>query len=166
MKSSQSAIGNPSSTPSLGRSQSPSTVTTSNPGRNVSVSTPEHGHAENNSFSPRAVLRNIVQPVISGNPRSGSVLTVSNGVWIGSPYQFTYQWRSGNSLIGLIGNGQNTYTVQSSDIGLNIVCVVTAYSDGAVQSVLSTTVVGGVSTGGVLDFSNPTDSSLIAAVAA
>src|SRR3569623_318085 len=67
---------------------------------------------------------NTVAPVASGSATVGSVLSVTDGTWTGSPtITYTYQWNNGADIVGATSN---TYTVVSGDSGLNILCKVTA----------------------------------------
>lgn len=67
---------------------------------------------------------NSVAPVVTGSTVYGSVLTVSNGTWSGTPTPtFTYQWKRGGTTN--IGTGVNTYTTVAGDETFNITCVVT-----------------------------------------
>jgi hypothetical protein len=74
---------------------------------------------------------NTIAPVISGTPKLGNTLTVSNtGTWTGQPPQavmtYTYQWqRNGANIAGATGS---TYVTTTDDYiaDANITCVVTA----------------------------------------
>jgi len=68
---------------------------------------------------------NTVAPVISGSSDIGSVLTTTDGTWIGTaPITYTYQWKqSGNPIIG---ETNSTYTLVVADYLRNITCEVTA----------------------------------------
>lgn len=84
-----------------------------------------------------------VNPIISGIPLEGQVLTVtSDGVWIGAPtITFSYQWRRNGVDIG--GEVFNNYTLVAADAGCQIDCEVigtnmydsaTAYSNFLIPS--------------------------------
>lgn len=84
-----------------------------------------------------------VNPIISGIPLEGQVLTVtSDGVWIGAPtITFSYQWRRNGVDIG--GEVFNNYTLVAADAGCQIDCKVigtnmydsaTAYSNYLIPS--------------------------------
>ena len=66
---------------------------------------------------------NTVAPVASGSATIGSVLSVTNGTWTGTPtITYTYQWNNGADIAGATSSA---YTVQSGDNGLSIFCKVT-----------------------------------------
>ena len=66
---------------------------------------------------------NTVAPAVTGTTVVGDVLTTTNGTWTGSPTGYSYQWKSGSSNVG---TNVNHYTLQVSDTGNNMTCVVTA----------------------------------------
>ena len=67
---------------------------------------------------------NIVAPNVTGSPTVGSTLTSDNGTWSGAPtITYSYQWNNGSDIPGATSS---TYTVQSGDNGLNLICKVTA----------------------------------------
>ena len=66
---------------------------------------------------------NLILPVVLGELYVGDVLTTSNGIWLGSPTSYSYQWKRGAINIG---TNANTYTLVSADATRNITCVVTA----------------------------------------
>lgn len=68
---------------------------------------------------------NTVAPVIAGTLNVGMVLSCSTGTWTGlQPITYTYQWQSGG--VNVSGATSNAYVLQSSDVGKNMTCVVTA----------------------------------------
>lgn len=64
-------------------------------------------------------------PEISGTAVVGETLTCSTGTWVSKTTpSYTYQWeRSGTPISGATNN---TYTLQSDDLGETVTCVVTA----------------------------------------
>lgn len=63
-------------------------------------------------------------PVISGTVTERSVLTTTNGVWLGAvPITYSYQWFA-NAVP--VASGSNSYTVLTSDIGKSFTCKVAA----------------------------------------
>jgi hypothetical protein len=63
-------------------------------------------------------------PSLSGTPTHGNVLTSTQGTWTNSPSSYAYQWYSNNVL--LPGATTNTYTLQLTDVGHYVICVVQA----------------------------------------
>ena len=81
---------------------------------------------------------NSVAPVVTGNATVGSSLSVSNGTWINAPESYSYQWYK--TSVGLIsGATSSSYTVQSSDDGYRLYCVVTATNGGGSATATSNT---------------------------
>jgi lysophospholipase L1-like esterase len=77
------------------------------------------------SLAAGTVPANTVLPVISGTTELGQTLTTTDGTWTGTPAPtFTYQWyRNG---VAIVGATNNTYVLQSADLGTTITVVVTA----------------------------------------
>jgi len=74
---------------------------------------------------------NTALPTITGTPRVGRTLQVSNGSWNGSqPITYTYQWlqcdRNGNSCVAIGGATSSTYVVRSADLYRKLRARVTA----------------------------------------
>ena len=62
-------------------------------------------------------------PQVTGLSPHGSVLTVTDGNWAGTPTSKSYQWkRSGTN----VGTNANTYTTAVGDVGFGVGCIVTA----------------------------------------
>jgi hypothetical protein len=69
-----------------------------------------------------AAPANSSKPSISGDPREGSTLTVSNGTWAGSqPISYGYQWnrcdQSGNGCAAISGATGSSYNATGADVG-------------------------------------------------
>lgn len=103
---------------------------------------------------------NTVVPALSGTVSSGSLLTCSTGTWSNTPTSYSYRWisqRDNTVTTGTpyflyldqdppfqVGIDANTYTLQASDVGKRIKCMVTASNaSGASVNIptLTTTVV-------------------------
>lgn len=70
-----------------------------------------------------------INPVVTGTPEVGQVLSATTGTATGTgTVSYAYQWV--NSVSGPIGGATaSTYTLQASDSGDNVWCVVTATDD-------------------------------------
>ncbi len=77
---------------------------------------------------------NVDAPAIIGIGTVGEILAVTVGNWEGEPTSYTYQWMSGTSQVGF---GGSAYTIDSSDAGKDIACVVTAANAGGSTAVVS-----------------------------
>jgi hypothetical protein len=66
---------------------------------------------------------NINPPNVSGPAQVNGVLTTTNGTWANAPTVFAYQWQSSGVDVG---TDDANYTVQQSDVGNLITCIVTA----------------------------------------
>ncbi len=74
-------------------------------------------------------------PAIVGSAKAGRKLTCSPGTWTGEPSSFDYQWyRDGTPIVGATNS---THTVQATDEGTTLTCVVTAHN-AAGQSATTT----------------------------
>ncbi|MBM3635250.1 MAG: hypothetical protein FJW99_08245 [Actinobacteria bacterium] len=72
-------------------------------------------------------------PVVSGTPKVGQVLTVSNGTWNHVPTGYAYSWQrcssaAGAGCSGISGQRASTYTVTRDDVGKFLIASVTATS--------------------------------------
>jgi YD repeat-containing protein len=82
-------------------------------------------------------VKNSEAPKLSGTPAVGVRMSVSNGVWSGSPVVYGYQWEDcniiGQSCTPILGATNQNYTPASSDVGHTLVAQVTAINgDGSV----------------------------------
>lgn len=76
-----------------------------------------------------AAPSNTALPSVSGTPKTGQTLTVSNGTWSGSPTDFSYQWQrcsSTTSCVSIADANESTYVVRPADVGHTLRAVVTA----------------------------------------
>jgi beta-glucanase (GH16 family) len=81
---------------------------------------------------------NTAAPVASGTPAVGQGVACSNGSWAGDPAPaFGYQWLSDGAAIS--GAAAPTYTVQSTDQGHGLSCLVTAVNSAGSASAQSNT---------------------------
>lgn len=72
------------------------------------------------------IPENTAVPTVSGTQTSGNVVTASTGTWRNAgTATFAYQWK--NAGVDLVGNGAttNAYTLQATDVGDAINCIVT-----------------------------------------
>jgi hypothetical protein len=82
---------------------------------------------------------NTVLPVISGTVAVGETLSVDNGTWTGSVASYSYQWQRVNSnTVNITGATLNTYVISSDDTDHEIQCVVTATSNQAESTSVTT----------------------------
>ena len=82
---------------------------------------------------------NTAVPVINGTPQVGQVLSVTDGVWSGSPTPtYTYRWNRGG--VDLPGQTAATYTLVSADEGAMIGARVTATNSAGSASASATAV--------------------------
>jgi len=85
-----------------------------------------------------AAPANTSPPTISGTPKVGDTLTVSNGTWTGSPTSFSYQWQRCSSQVtcsNITGATTKTYTLVPADAGRTVRAVVTATNaDGSASA--------------------------------
>ena len=78
----------------------------------------------NNSITPTSPPANITLPTITGGIDVGYVATSTAGSWSGYPTPtLTYQWYRGDTPIPSATN--NSYIIQTDDIGKLIICKVT-----------------------------------------
>lgn len=63
-------------------------------------------------------------PFVSGGKPSGSVLTCTQGNWIGTPSSYAYAWKR-NGVVA-VGSNSATYTTVAGDVASSVGCIVTA----------------------------------------
>ena len=111
---------------------------------------------------------NSAVPAISGTAQVGQTLTATTGVWTHNPTSFTYQWNSAG--VNATGPGATTsaYMPVAADIGNMLTVSVVARNSGGSSSSATSTATSAVTaaSGGMLNFSQISDSALIAAIAA
>jgi hypothetical protein len=105
-------------------------------------------------------------PTISGTAQVGQTLTATNGTWTHNPTSFTYQWKRAGTPIA--GATASTYVPVAADVGNTLTVFVVATNSGGSSSPATSAATSAVTaaTGGVLDFSQPSNSGLISALAA
>jgi hypothetical protein len=96
----------------------------------------------------------------------GQTLTATTGTWTHNPTSFTYQWNRAGTAIG--GATASTYVPVTGDLGNTLTVSVVATNSGGSSSPATSAATRAVTvaTGGVLDFSQPSNSGLISALAA
>jgi len=113
----------------------------------LAISTSVGGATTGGQAATAAAPQNTSPPTISGDPREGQTLTASPGTWSGTtPITYSYQWfRCGANLDNcapLGGQTNNTYAVQSADVGNRLLVQVTATNaDGSGNAQASSAVV-------------------------
>jgi RHS repeat-associated protein len=90
--------------------------------------------------------KNTEAPKLSGTPTVGTRMTVSDGVWSGSPVTYGYQWEDCNGLgfecTAIAGATNPNYTPGASDSGHKLVAKVTATNGGG--SITATSAASGL----------------------
>jgi hypothetical protein len=72
---------------------------------------------------------NTVAPAVTGTPKVGQTLTVSNGTWTGTPTSYSYRWQrcsTSSSCVSIAGATKQTYKLVNADAGRTVRAVVTA----------------------------------------
>ena len=94
---------------------------------------------------------NTTSPALGGTPLVGQTMTISSGVWTGSPpFTFLYQWQrcnaGGSACANIAGATGRSYTLVADDSGKRVVAAVTAVvaaGAGIARSTPSDLVTGG-----------------------
>ena len=76
-----------------------------------------------------AAPSNTTPPDVSGTPKVGQTLTVSDGTWTGTPTTYAYQWQrctSSTACADIVGAAKQTHTLVAADAGNTMRAVVTA----------------------------------------
>jgi hypothetical protein len=110
---------------------------------------------------------NSAVPTISGTAQVGQTLTATTGTWTHNPTSFTYQWNRAGTAIG--GARASTYVPVTGDAGNTLTVSVVATNAGGSSPPATSAATGAVTApagGGVLDFSQTSNSGLIGALAA
>jgi hypothetical protein len=85
--------------------------------------------AVDTSARSTAAPGNTVPPAVSGTPKVGQTLTVSNGTWTGAPTGYDYQWQrctSSTSCTDIASANAESYKAVAGDAGRTLRAVVTA----------------------------------------
>lgn len=81
---------------------------------------------------------NTAAPALTGTPSAGSTLTCSQGTWAHEPLFLSYQWLSDG--VAIAGQTTTTYTVQATNKGDSLSCVVLAGNGAGTASAASNAV--------------------------
>jgi len=102
------------------------------------------------------------KPAISGEAVDGRVLTVADGSWKGSPPDsYSYEWqRCGAGCVAIAGADQQSYRVQSADIGFKLRAIVIA-TNTAGSGKAASKETGRVKPGSPLNLEGPTISGRV-----
>jgi hypothetical protein len=115
-------------------------TTVSQPLQNGESFGPQYSDAEVNALVGAGEPSDTTPPVISGPTQQGDTLSTTNGTWTDDPSSYTYQWQDCPGGVpssirspdvtsvcsAISGATSNTYTLQASDVGMDIEVVVTA----------------------------------------
>jgi len=110
---------------------------------------------------------NTALPTIGGTAQIGQTLSASTGGWTNSPTSFAYQWS--DSATGPIGGATaSAYVPTSANLGHTLTVSVIATNAVGPSTPATSTATSAVTAagGGILDFSQPSNSGLISAIAA
>lgn len=105
---------------------------------------------------------------ISGTPTVGMPFTATDAIWNHSVNSKTYQWQSNGVPATGMGAATLIYIPAVADIGHTLTITVTAMNSGgnSAPSTSANSAVVTASTGGLLDFSQTADSSLLTVICA
>lgn len=86
--------------------------------------------------------RNTAQPIVTGDPTVGQILTAQTGTWTGDPAPaFTYRWlrcnRAGGGCFVIPNASGAAYSVRPADVGRRIRAAVTATNTAGTNTVRS-----------------------------
>ena len=95
-----------------------------NKGKGGNLTTAAMASAITSGISGFVAPTNTTAPVVSGTASIGNNLTTTNGVWTGSPTNYTYQWTRGGAAIA--GATAGVYALIGADSGTSVGCQVTA----------------------------------------
>jgi hypothetical protein len=103
---------------------------------------------------------------IPGTPIVGSPITAVDALWNNSVIRRLYQWKSAGVNASGAGANTLTYTPAGADLGNTLTLTVTAINSGGTSapSISASSAAVIASTGGILDFSQSIDSSLIVVI--
>jgi hypothetical protein len=110
---------------------------------------------------------NTALPTISGTAQIGQTVSASTGVWTNSPTSFAYQW-SDSATGPISGATASAYVPTSANLGHTLTVSVVATSAVGPSTPATSAPTSAVTAvgGGILDFSQASNSALISALAA
>jgi hypothetical protein len=126
------------------------------------------GQGSSGGFSATLTPTNISVPVVSGTspPQVGSLLTSTTGIWNNNPVSYAYQWKSAGVNATGPGATASGYTPVTADIGNTLTSSIIATNSAGSSTAATSAATGAVTgiAGGILDFSQASDSVLLGAV--
>jgi hypothetical protein len=101
----------------------------------ATIGTAASGSASAAQYAPQ----NTAPPAVSGTPQDGQTLTTTTGQWTSSStVTYSFQWQrcnsSGSSCADLAGATNQTYAVQTADVGSTLRSIVRASNADGVSS--------------------------------